>query len=134
FGLKDLRTRLSGLVIRNLLSKLKPEYLTIRIPKMKIETNYKLKEALQHMGVTDLFTSQVNLTGVSDLPLYVSNAAHRALIEVDEEGTTAAAATYFAMKLTARPNMNKPKMFIANHPFLFILTKDNNPLFIGQYA
>ncbi|CAJ0588941.1 unnamed protein product [Cylicocyclus nassatus] len=134
FGLKGLRTRLNGLVIRNLLSKLKPEYLTIHIPKMKIETNYELKEALQHMGVTDLFTSQANLTGVSDLPLYVSKAAHRALIEVDEEGTTAAAATYIALAMMAGPNMNKPKMFIADHPFLFILTKDNNPFFIGQYA
>ncbi|CAJ0588935.1 unnamed protein product [Cylicocyclus nassatus] len=134
FGLKDLRTRLNGLVIRNLLSKLKPEIVTIHIPKMKIETNYKLKEALQHMGVTDLFTSQANLTGVSDLPLFVSKAAHRALIEVDEEGTTAAAATYIAMVGSAGPNMNKPKMFIADHPFLFILTKDNNPFFIGQYA
>ncbi|CAJ0593639.1 unnamed protein product [Cylicocyclus nassatus] len=135
FGLKDLRTRLNGLMIRNLLSQLKPEYLTIRIPKMKIETNYKLKEALKHMGITDLFTNQANLTGISDLPLHVSKAAHRALIEVDEDGTTAAAATYFVLRLTAaRPNMNKPKMFVADHPFLFILTKDNNPFFIGQYA
>ncbi|CAJ0588938.1 unnamed protein product [Cylicocyclus nassatus] len=138
FGLEDLRTQLNGLMIRNLLLQLKPELLMIRIPKMKIETNYKLKEALEQMGITDLFTSQANLTGISDLPLYplyVSKAAHRALIEVDEEGTTAAAVTYFGARLLmGRLVREQAKMFKADHPFLFILTKDNNPFFIGQYA
>ncbi|CAJ0588940.1 unnamed protein product, partial [Cylicocyclus nassatus] len=73
------------------------------------------------------FTSQANLTGISDLPLYVSKAVHRALIEVDEKGTIAAAATFFIKVHLQRRNVKKPKMFIADHPFLFILTKKKQP-------
>ncbi|VDM82852.1 unnamed protein product [Strongylus vulgaris] len=103
---------------------------------MKLETNYKLKEALQAMGITDLFNAQANLTGIAEAQLMVSEAAHRAIIEVDEEGTTAAAATYFKLLLmSARPDQKPiPKIFKADHPFIFILTKDGNPLFIGQFA
>ncbi|VDK78272.1 unnamed protein product [Cylicostephanus goldi] len=51
---------------------------------------------------------------------------------VDENGTTAAAATYFGLRMRSRrPNGKK---FIADHPFIFILTKDKNALFIGQYV
>ncbi|VDK53830.1 unnamed protein product [Cylicostephanus goldi] len=133
-GLKKLRLQLSGVVIRNLLSRLKLESMTISIPKMKIDTNYELKEALMVMGVTDIFSKQrANLLGISEQSLYVSDAAHRALIEVDEKGTTAAAATYFRIWLQSRTR-KQPRMFIANHPFLFILSKDMNPFFIGQYA
>ncbi|VDM77253.1 unnamed protein product [Strongylus vulgaris] len=57
------------------------------------------------------------------------------LFQVDEEGTTAAAATHFQVRTKARPSMIlEPKLFIADHPFIFILTKDHNPLFIGQFA
>ncbi|VDK59651.1 unnamed protein product [Cylicostephanus goldi] len=84
FGLKELRTQLNGAVISNLLTQLKPEFLTISIPKMKIDTDYKLKEALMAMGVTDLFSKRADLSGISDVLLYVSDAAHRALIEVSE--------------------------------------------------
>ncbi|KAK6040388.1 hypothetical protein COOONC_22107 [Cooperia oncophora] len=72
------------------------------IPKMKIDTDFKLKEALIAMGV-------------------------------DEEETTAAAATYFGV-VPMSMIVAEPVKFRADHPFLFILTKDNNPLFMGQFA
>ncbi|EPB67248.1 hypothetical protein ANCCEY_13661 [Ancylostoma ceylanicum] len=101
---------------------------------MKIETKYKLKEALIAMGVTDLFSSSADLSGITrSPPLHISGALHNAIIEVDEEGTTAAAAT---MLMLAGSGLitKKPKEFIADHPFMFILTKDKNPLFMGQFV
>ncbi|XGW30215.1 hypothetical protein V3C99_009310, partial [Haemonchus contortus] len=107
----------------------------ITIPKMKIETDFKLKEALIGMGVTEMFSNNANLTGITkEPPLKVSNAAHRAIIEVDENGTTAAAATVLTVRATGALMREEPVKFQANHPFMFILTKDSNPLFMGQFV
>ncbi|VDM84063.1 unnamed protein product [Strongylus vulgaris] len=83
FGLADIRKKLNGAALQKLLSQVKMEYTTISIPKMKIETDFALKEALIAMGVTEMFTDAANLTGITmEPPLKVSKAAHRALIEV----------------------------------------------------
>ncbi|CAJ0599075.1 unnamed protein product [Cylicocyclus nassatus] len=136
FGIDELRTKLDGATIQNLLSRLKSTLLDISIPKMKLEKDYELKQALLAMGVSDLFDRDLaDLSGISENDLYVSDAKHRAFIEVDEEGTTAAAATYIGMKrLRMRQIRREPKKFIADHPFIFILTKDKNSLFIGQFV
>ncbi|CAJ0598696.1 unnamed protein product [Cylicocyclus nassatus] len=134
FGLEELRKKLDGATLQNLLSRLRITLLTISIPKMKLEKDYNLKKALKAMGVTNLFNrSLADLTGISKKGLYASEAKHRALIEVDEKGTTAAAATYIGLRAHSarRP---RAKKFIADHPFIFILTKDRNALFIGQYV
>ncbi|KAK6045735.1 hypothetical protein COOONC_16760 [Cooperia oncophora] len=96
FGLDEVRSKLTGEKIQQLLSKLETTFVSITIPKMKIETDFKLKEALMAMGVTNIFSDKADLTGIAEKPpLKVSRAAHRAIIEVDEEGTTAAAVTLF---------------------------------------
>ncbi|KAK6758050.1 hypothetical protein RB195_015705 [Necator americanus] len=105
----------------------------ITIPKIKIETDFKLKKALVAMGATEMFTANADLSGIVKAPpLYVSKAAHKAIIEVDEAGTTAAAATMMEIMETASLETNEAKRFVADHPFLFALTKDKNPLFVGQ--
>ncbi|EPB67244.1 hypothetical protein ANCCEY_13657 [Ancylostoma ceylanicum] len=102
---------------------------------MKIETDFKLKEALIAMGITEMFSDSADLTGISKAPpLKVSDAAHRAIIKVDEEETTAAAATLFSGYAISLIIRDKPIEFVADHPFLFVLTKNNNPLFMGQFA
>lgn len=134
FGLESVRSMIDGATIQKLLSKLEETFISVTIPKIKIETDFKLKEALMDMGVTEIFSDNADLTGISSKPaLKISHAAHRAIIEVDEKGTTAAAATLFKMipKMAA---FKKPKEFVADHPFLFILTKHSNPLFMGQFV
>ncbi|VDL66994.1 unnamed protein product [Nippostrongylus brasiliensis] len=101
---------------------------------MKIDTDFKLKEALIAMGLTEMFTDKADFSGITKSPpLKISDAAHRAIIEVDEDGTTAAAATVLGA-VNARRRVAQPKIFNADHPFWFILTKDNNPLFMGQFV
>ena len=68
-------------------------------------------------------------------PLFLSGARHKAVIEIDETGTEAAAATSIGMAGAAAPNPNQPKpfSFIANRPFLLAL-RDNQSgalLFVG---
>ncbi|EPB67250.1 serine proteinase inhibitor [Ancylostoma ceylanicum] len=134
FALGEVMKKLDGSKVQKLLSKLEMTFITLSIPKMKIETKYGLKEALIKMGVTDLFNSKADLSGIcKSPPLQISDALHNAIIEVDEEGTTAAAATMF-LPVGSALIMEEPKKFIADHPFIFILTEDKNPLFMGQFV
>ncbi|WKY13035.1 hypothetical protein Q1695_004112 [Nippostrongylus brasiliensis] len=135
FGLAQLRSKLTGSRIQGLLSKLKSTSVTYTLPKMKIETDFKLKEALVAMGVSEIFADSADLSGITKSPpLKISKAAHRAIIEVDEDGTTAAAATVLVATFSALMPVDQPKIFRADHPFWFILTKDKNPLFMGQFV
>ncbi|KAK5964613.1 Serpin (Serine protease inhibitor) [Trichostrongylus colubriformis] len=81
-----------------------------------------------------MFDDNDDLSGITEQrPFEVSQVAHRAIIEVDEDGTTAAAATIFKAdwkSLTGKV----PIVFRADHPFLFILTERKDPLFIGQFV
>ncbi|WKY13032.1 hypothetical protein Q1695_004111 [Nippostrongylus brasiliensis] len=134
FGLSQLRSKFTGSKIQRLLSEMKLTFLTYKIPKMRIETDFKLKEALIAMGVSEMFSGGADFSGITKSPpLRISDAVHRAIIEVDEEGTTASAATGFVAAGSAF-TLDEPKKFEADHPFWFILTKDNNPLFMGQFV
>ncbi|KAK6758053.1 hypothetical protein RB195_015706 [Necator americanus] len=86
------------------------------------------------IGVTEMFSDSADLPGITrSSPLKVSSAVHKTLIEVDEEGTTAATATFSEMILVSG-RLDWPKEFKADHPFIFILTKNNSPLFMGQFV
>ncbi|KJH53775.1 serine proteinase inhibitor [Dictyocaulus viviparus] len=107
----------------------------ITIPKMNMETNFKLKESLIKLGVTGIFSDDSDLSGIVKHPkLKISDATHKAIIEVDEEGTTAAATSFLQSFLLTAEFLGPPKIFVADHPFMFILTKDKNPLFMGQFV
>jgi len=94
----------------------------IYMPKFKLETSYDLKPILQSMGIKDIFDSRrANFAGISDAKdLYVSDAIHKAIVEVDEEGTVAAAVTAVRMRAMAviRPI---PVVFKVEHPFAFFI-------------
>jgi len=67
--------------------------------------------------------------------LYISAVLHKAFIEIDEEGTEAAAATAVIMnESTSIHDRPKPKQFIADHPFLFYIIDDETQaiLFMGR--
>ena len=93
----------------------------LEIPKFKIESTIDLVPILKDLGMTDMFNGlTANFSGISkNERLFVSKAIQKAFIEVDEVGTTAAAATAFV--LTTRSGGSGPVEFIADHPFLFFL-------------
>ncbi|RCN41714.1 hypothetical protein ANCCAN_12319 [Ancylostoma caninum] len=90
FGLDALRKKLNGEGIQKVLSELELTYMTKTlisrsILKMMVETDFKLKEALIAMGVTEMFSDYADLTGISKAPsLKVSDAVHEAIIEVSQ--------------------------------------------------
>jgi serpin B len=104
----------------------------VTIPKFKLETKYDLKKYLQKMGMIVSFTSNADFSGMTGYKdLFIKKVAHKAFIEVNEEGTEAAAATGVIMQLTA---VIDTVSFNADHPFLFLIQhkETGNILFMGK--
>nr|AAA42172.1 serine protease inhibitor 1 [Rattus norvegicus] len=88
----------------------------LRMPKFSISTDYSLKEVLPELGIKKVFSQQADLsriTGTKDL--YVSQVVHKAVLDVDETGTEATAATGVATVIRRQPrtlNFNRPFMVV----------------------
>jgi len=85
------------------------------------------------MGIVDAFVlEKANFAGMTDkLDLFIRAVIHKAYVDVNEEGTEAAAATGVAV---ARRRSEEPPTFRADHPFLFLIQDDHTGsiLFIGR--
>jgi serpin B len=102
----------------------------VTIPKFKVEAEYKLIEPLQKLGMKQVFSPEADLSGIGGKrDLSVSKVIHKAVVEVNEEGSEAAAAT--AIVVT---NSSIPNDFRADHPFMFFIRDNRNGmnLFVGQ--
>jgi serpin B len=108
------------------------------LPRWKAETTTDLKTLLVGMGMTDLFDpNRADLSGMADTrELYVSAAVQKAFVEVNEEGTEAAAATAAVAATRAAPVPTREYVFRADRPFVYALR--HNPtgtlLFVGRVA
>merc|ERR1711936_1419415 len=90
----DLVQRLDGLDLASIRTNGKLAKTSIFIPKFKLKFKTYLKQQMEQLGVRDLFAQQTaDLSGISNEALSASEAVHQAFIEVNEEGTEAAAAT-----------------------------------------
>ncbi|EGT30923.1 hypothetical protein CAEBREN_03313 [Caenorhabditis brenneri] len=133
-GLKDAIFTLTAASLQDLLTNTNREYCTVRIPKWKIETNINLNDALRATGIKLAFDiDNEEFRQLAENKHGVSEIAHSAMIEMDEEGTTASACTRIRLLGGGHP---PPKIidFVADHPFLFVLTKDLHPIFMGIYC
>ncbi|CAB1423020.1 unnamed protein product [Pleuronectes platessa] len=110
----------------------------VHLPKFKLEEEYKLKEPLSKLGMTDVFSSsQADLSGMnSRRDLFLSEVVHKAFMEVNEEGTEAAAATAVVRVGSCGPSLHKELLFTADHPFLFFIRHNNTKsiLFLGRFS
>nr|XP_060612154.1 alpha-1-antitrypsin-like [Anolis sagrei ordinatus] len=102
------------------------------IPKLSITTSYNVKDLLQKMGMTDVFSENADLSGITGEPnLKVSRAVHKAVVDIHESGTVAGGVT--AIQITAR--CCSPETYIkCNHPFLFLIVNKatHTILFAGK--
>ncbi|CAD7696983.1 unnamed protein product [Ostreobium quekettii] len=107
----------------------------VYLPRFGIEDTTDLKAILPKLGVTDLFKSSADLSGIISTetpPLRVSSALHKAKILVDEKGTVAAGATSVAVVATSA-SLSPPKVFMADHPFVYFLIDEGGTiLFMGN--
>jgi len=113
---------------------IEPQKTLVFIPRFTVESGFSMKKVLGEMGLTIPFSDEADFSGISGKKdLKISNAYHKAFIEVSEEGTTAAAATAVVVAMKSMPSFN---VFDANRPFIFILRHKptNTILFIGRLA
>jgi len=107
----------------------------IWLPRFKLEETLELNKALDKLGIVDLFVEGgADLSGMDGTKeLYVSKVLHKAFIEVNEEGSEAAAATAVVV-MTRMAVISKSFDFRADHPFLFFIRHNatNAILFVGR--
>jgi serpin B len=108
----------------------------VSLPRFKIEYKCLLNAALREMGMGIAFDGgQADFSRMTstDADLYISKVVHKAVVEVNEEGTEAAAVTDISIGVTAvRPEQERFR-FIADHPFFFVIHDDRTGsiIFVG---
>ena len=133
-GLSQLEQTLTPAQIDKLRNQSRLEEVILSLPRFKIGSGILLESTLQAMGMSDAFTKErADFSGITEVkPLFIDFVLHRARVDVDEEGTVAAASTMIGATHGGFP-MNVP-VFNANHPFLFLIC--HNPtgviLFLGR--
>ncbi|KAM8731808.1 leukocyte elastase inhibitor-like isoform 1-T4 [Acanthopagrus schlegelii] len=107
----------------------------VSLPRFKMEEKYDLNDVLISMGMKDAFdVGMSDFSGMSPAnDLFLSKVVHKAFVEVNEEGTEAAAAT--AAVVTIR-SAKITETFIADHPFLFFIRHNDSKsiLFAGRFC
>ncbi|MCM8829170.1 MAG: serpin family protein, partial [Candidatus Omnitrophica bacterium] len=107
------------------------------LPRLKVELTIDLLQVLKNLGINSAFNPQLadfsKMTGNKDL--FISKAIQKSYLEVNEEGSEAAAVTGVVMKITAVKPETK-KVFRADHPFLFFIIEENSNLvlFAGKIS
>ncbi|XP_049632474.1 antithrombin-III [Suncus etruscus] len=137
-GLDKVERELSPELLQEWLDEMAESLLAVHVPRFRIEDSFSLKEHLQDMGLVDLFSPESSrLPGIvaggrSDL--YVTDAYHKAFLEVNEEGSEAAASTVISI---AGRSLNPTRVtFKANRPFLVFIREValNTIVFMGRVA
>lgn len=107
------------------------------LPRFRITWgSFSLVEALKSLGMVDAFSdTKADLSGMDGSPdLYITDVLHKAFIDVNEEGTEAAAATAVIVGLKSIPA--PPEVFRADRPFIFIIQENSTGsiLFMGRVS
>jgi len=107
------------------------------IPRFKFTQRFDLSEDLSKMGMEDAFDeNKADFSGINGRKndLYISKVIHKTFVEVNEEGTKAAAATAVIIFTKSAPIIEEPVIFKADHPFIFLVRdkEAGSILFMGR--
>jgi serpin B len=121
--------------IRDWRGRLAEQKVEVTIPRFKFTARYYLDDILPQMGMVDAFSdSKADFSGINGKrDLYIQHLIHQAMIDVNEEGSEAAAVTAVVMGLKS---INLNLVFQADHPFVFAIIhqKTGSVLFLGRVA
>uniref|UniRef100_A0A224YES6 Serine protease inhibitor n=1 Tax=Rhipicephalus zambeziensis TaxID=60191 RepID=A0A224YES6_9ACAR len=122
-GLSLLEEKLSESSLRTLLASLKVDDVHLAVPKISLRAGQSMKDTLRAVGVKQLFEKGGDLSGIfEDAPTSLSDVVHEVWLQVDEEGTEAAAATAAIVAGSAAPSRDVSEThFVVDHPFMFLV-------------
>jgi serpin B len=130
--LTDIAGDLNLANLNNWLSKADSTSLALYLPKFTMEYEVKLKETLSAMGMEEAFGNQADFSrmieGITG-GIAINEVTHKTFVDVNEEGTEAAAVTSIDIILTSLPPSIR-----ADKPFIFLIREksSNTILFIGK--
>jgi serpin B len=134
--LAPVESRLGRDGLARLLAGLAPRQVTLALPRFRVTSQFSLAPALTGLGMPLAFTSRADFTGITTAePVHISDVVHQAYLDVDEQGTEAAAATAVVIRAAARVMMPDPPVeMTVDRPFLFGITElaSGWPLFLGR--
>jgi serine protease inhibitor len=135
--LAPLRPKLAAAGLGGLLAGTARHQVTLSLPRFRMEAAFDLIPALRRLGVVAPFGDDADFSEITDAArLRIGAVAHKAYIDVDEQGTEAAAATAVVMRTAAAMRPPPPVTMVADRPFLFAIidTATGLPLFLGQVS
>ena len=129
-GLPDLEDSLSVDAIGEWTRQLRQMKVRVFLPRFKLTGEFDLSKTLKAMGMIAAFGDAdfSGMTGQRDL--FISEVVHKAFVDVNEEGTEAAAATAVVMSR----GVEAAPLFYADHPFIFLIRENSTGslLFLGR--
>jgi serpin B len=135
-GLSYLEKALTPAMLSKLSGSLMEKKVDVSLPKFRLTQSLELAKTLAAMGMPDAFGGAADFSGITGAKDFsISDVIHKAYVEVNEEGTEAAAATAVVMTLSVEMPGETP-VFRADHPFLFLIQDESSGaiLFMGRMA
>ncbi|XP_049754420.1 plasma serine protease inhibitor [Elephas maximus indicus] len=132
-SMEQVENGLNEKVLRKWFKIFRRSQLRLYLPKFSIAGSYQLEKVLPKLGIHEVFTSQADLSGITNhTNIQVSEMVHKAMVEVDESGTKSAAATGTVIMLRSA-HMTFPRI-VFDRPFLVMIVEDStkNILFLGK--
>jgi serpin B len=137
-GLADLEKQLTAEKLNSWLAKLGQQEVIVSLPRFKVTAQFSLAAQLQSLGMNAAFSkAKADFSGMTaEERLYISAVIHKAFVDVNEEGTEAAAATAVVPKPATARIAPPPPVFRADHPFVFLIRDrgTGSVLFLGRLA
>lgn len=127
-GLAALEKTLTPAVLADGVKRMSPQLGEVILPRFKVSLDLRLLDRLKGLGM-----DVGPLTHIAREELQIGEVIHKALVEVDEAGTVAVAATGVVVE---RTSLNTPFVFRADHPFVFLIrdTQTGSILFMGRVS
>jgi serpin B len=133
-GLDEFERSLTAGSLADRLAKLRPRRVEVALPRFRMESGFELQSVLSAMGMPAAF-GDADFSGINGRrDLFISAVIHKAFVDVNEEGTEAAAATAVLMPRAAAVRPEPAVVFRADHPFAFLIRHDRSGslLFLGR--
>jgi serpin B len=134
--LSGLESKLSPEFLDAVSSKLEWQEVIVSLPRFKTTAQFELSHELSSMGMGLAFSGQGDFSGMTTAtePLQISEVIHKAFVDVNEEGTEAAAATAVTVRAAAIARPKPLPVFRADHPFVYLIrdVRNGSVLFLGR--
>jgi serpin B len=135
-GLAAFEKTLTPAWLQEFLGQLHRQEVQVSIPKFNLTAKFELEKVLPEMGMPLAFDDhKADFSGISESkdPLYISAVAHKAFVDVNEEGSEAAASTAVVVSKAPAPPPRRA-IFRADHPFVFLIRDGRTGLilFLGR--